>query len=185
MFSKTAQILDHLRGALPDRYRLPNRYAPAVFLSSFVIALGGLSLIFMTYFGVQLFSFTGEKPADLKGAGDDLMVEMRAHAYMEIATWETSKYRLNLSHFQQAADFDQRDSALRRAKAARLLAIQHLNEAQDIAIAKDRQPDFATLRADLDDLDYQLATTPATQSHCPLLLHPASPGKNPINIRCS
>ncbi|MHB1429571.1 MAG: hypothetical protein ACYCVW_12810 [Rhodocyclaceae bacterium] len=166
MFNKLAQFIDRHRLPIPDRFRLPAKYAPAVFLSSFLIAFGALMLLFATVFGVHLFSQPSPHAPKADQAEIEQMVfELRAHAYTEVVAMQTSVFRQSLESLRLAAAPDQRDAALRLAKEVRMQALRHLAEVEAIALPADKQPDIAALRAELADLDRQLAAMPGTQGN--------------------
>lgn len=166
MFDKFAQFVDRHRLPIPERFRLPAKYAPAVFLSSFLVAFGALMLLFAAVFGVHLFNQPAQQASKASKADiDQVVFELRAHAFTEVAAMHTSVFRQSLESFRLAAAPDQRDAALRLAKTVRAEALRHLAEAEAIALSADKQPDIAALRAEIAELDRQLAAMPGTQGN--------------------
>lgn len=169
MFFKSARLSF---AAWLERHRLPRRYAPAIFVSTFLITFGALSLLFSAWFGVSnLWSAPPVKMADKQAekrdasGADALLFDLRASSYVEAAEMEVMLLRFSLNRFRESSDPDKRQKALRQAKEARALAIRHLEAATAISLPPDRQPDLAALRADIADLDRQIAAMPGTHGH--------------------
>lgn len=166
MFNLLVRFIERHRLPIPDRYRLPAKYAPAVFLSTFLIAFGALMLLIAAVLGVQLFNQPSHPPQKAtKAEIDQVAFEMRARAYAEVAALETSVFRQSLESIRLAIAQDQREAALRQAKDFRAQALRHLTEAEAIALPADKQPDIAALRAEIAELDRQLAAMPNTQGN--------------------
>lgn len=166
MFNQFARFIERHRLAIPDRYCLPAKYRSAVFLSSFLITFGALVLLLSVVLGVQLLNQPSPAaPKASKAEIEQIAFELRAHAFTELATVETQMFRQSLENFRLAAAQDQRDAALRHAKAVRANALQHLVEAEAIAAPMGTQPDIATLRAEIAELDRQLTSMQGTQGN--------------------
>lgn len=158
MFNNLAQFI--------DRHRLPAKYAPAVFLSSFLIAFGALMLLFATVFGVHLFSQPSPHAPKADQAEIEQMVfALRAHAYTEVAAMEATVFRQSLESLRLAAAPDQREAALRLSKEVRAQALRHLAEAEALALPPEKRPDVTALRAEIAELDRQLVAMPGTQGN--------------------
>lgn len=166
MFARITQVFNRHRLPLPERYRLPSRYAPAVFISTLLIVTGVLSLIIATHLGTELFTRSSTKPpVGLSNDSAQLISEMRASSYAEVAAMETSMFRLSLDILQQATSQSQREVALRHAKQARESAVRHLDEALTITLLGGTYPGITELRARLDDLDREMASIPGSGSN--------------------
>ncbi len=166
MFNKFARFVARYRLPFPDRYRLPARYSPAIFLSTFLIASGSLMLLFAAVFGFDLFNPSSNSvPKAAETEVEQSVVALRAHAITEVAAMETIMFRHSLESFRLAGAQDQREAALRLAKEVRTRAIQHLAEAEAIVLPADKQPDIAALRAEIAELDRELASMPGTQGN--------------------
>lgn len=164
MFNKRTQFIDRHRLPIPDR--LPAKYAPAVFLGSFLISFGALLLLFAAVFGVQLFNQSSHSaPQASKAEIDQVLFELRAHAFTEMAAMEIRVLQQSLENFRLAASQDQREAALRLAKEVSVQARRHLAEAEAIALPADKQPEIAALHADIAELERQIAAMPGTQGN--------------------
>lgn len=155
MFARFSQFV--ARHRLP----IPVRYFPFL-----IIAVVALMLLSAAVFGVHLFDKS--KNAAPKATRTDVVqmtLELRAHAFAEVAALETSAFRHGLESFRHAAAQDQREAALRLAKEARAQALHHLAEAEAIALPTDRRPNVAALRVEIAELDRQLAAMPGTQGN--------------------
>lgn len=169
MLGRIIRAVASYRLPIPERYLLPQRYAPAVFISTFLIVFGILSLLIAAYFGTHLFNQHDSRLQSshkaTKAEIDLVAFELRAHAYTEVAAMETIIFRQSLESFRTATAQDQREAALRLAKEVRAQALRHLAEAEAIALPPGKQPDIADLRASIAELDRQLAALPGTQGN--------------------
>ena len=166
MFNQILRFIERHRLPIPDRYRLPAKYSPAIFLSTALITFGALMLLLAAGFGAHLFNQPPPAAHKAAQAGIDQEVfQLRAHAFAEVAAMETVALRQSLENIRLAVAQEQREASLRLAKTLRTQALQHLTEAEAITLPADKQPDIAGLRAEIDELDQQLASMPGTQGN--------------------